>query len=73
VTGAEFAALMERLGWSVRDVARRFQIGRGTVHDMRIGRMTPDPIIADYLAAVADAIDRVPMPDLPLPDRRYHD
>jgi transcriptional regulator with XRE-family HTH domain len=73
MTGAEFAKLIERTGWSARAVAKRFNISHGTVHDMKIGRMSPDPVIVRYLQGVADAIARVPMPPLPLPDRRYRD
>ena len=73
MTGAEFTALIDRCGWSGRAVARRFQIGHGTIGDMKADRMTPDPRIVAYLTRVADAIARVPMPDLPLSDRRFRD
>lgn len=71
MTGKEFATLIDRTGWSARAVAKRFKISHGTVHDMKIGRMSPDPAIASYLWRVADAIESVPMPPLPLADRRY--
>ena len=71
MTGAEFADLIERTGWSARAVAKRFGIAHGTIHDMKIGRMSVDPAIAGYLARIVGAIERIPLPDLG--DRRRRD
>jgi transcriptional regulator with XRE-family HTH domain len=63
-TGPQFAALVARTGWSMRAIATRFGIGKSSMADMAAGRISPDPAIVAYLARVADAIDRIPMPEL---------
>lgn len=69
MTGKQFAALIESTGWTGRRVAQYLGIPRSNIAAMTSGVMSVDPAIADWLRRVADAIERVPVPDLY--DRRY--
>jgi len=71
MTGAEFAALIKRTGWSGRSVAELFGVSHGVIGDMRTGRRSVNPVIARYLERVAKAIENVPVPELT--DRRLRD
>jgi hypothetical protein len=71
MTGPEFAALIERTGWSARAVADLFGLSHGVIGDMKTGRRSVNPAIAHYLERVATAIERVPVPELV--DRRLRD
>lgn len=71
MTCAEFAALIERTGWTGREVARRFGIPRSNIAAMTSGANSVDETLARYLQRVALAIERVDMPDLA--DRRFRE
>jgi transcriptional regulator with XRE-family HTH domain len=71
MTGAEFAALIKRTGWSGRSVAERFGLSHGVVGDMQTGRRPVNDELARYLERVAAAIERIRPPELV--DRRRRD
>ena len=71
MTGAQFSALIERVGWSGRWLADRLGLSRGHMGDMMTGRVSPNDSIADYLKRVAKAIDDIPLPNLT--DRRFRE
>jgi hypothetical protein len=71
MTGAEFSALIDRVGWSGRWLADRFGLSRGHMGDMMRGHTTPNPAIVRYLERVAKAIESIPRPDLT--DRRFRE
>lgn len=69
MTGPEFSALIDRIGWSGRWLADQLGLSRGHMGDMMTGRTSPNPAIVDYLRKVAHAIERIPKPELT--DRRF--
>jgi len=71
MTGAQFSALLERVGWKGRWLAERLGLSRGHMGDMMTGRVTVHPAITDYVQRVAKAIDSVPLPDMA--DRRFRE
>jgi hypothetical protein len=71
MTGAQFSALIDRIGWSGRWLADRLSLSRGHVGDMMSGRTSPNPAIVSYLESVAKAIERIPRPNLT--DRRFRE
>ena len=71
MTGPEFAALIERIGWSGRWLADQLGLSRGHMGDMMSGRTSPNPAIVSYLQRVAKAVENIPRPNLT--DRRFRD
>jgi hypothetical protein len=69
MTGQQFAALLARIGWSGRELARRLDMPGSTIRAMSSGASSVHPAVSDYLERVAAAIERVPLPDPA--DRRY--
>lgn len=63
MTPAEFSALLDRIGWSRRELARKIGVHEdGPRNWTRPGYRIPDQV-ADYLRAVAAALDAVPPPE----------
>jgi len=62
MTARQFSKLIEKTGLSHRQLAARLGCSQGTISNMRVGAVTVDPLIADYLAALVAAIESVPVP-----------
>lgn len=62
MTPAEFTAILDRIGWSRRELARQLGVHEDRPRNWtRRGYRIPDRV-ADYLRAVAGALDAVRVP-----------
>lgn len=63
MTGARFAALRDQLGWSRLHLSRRLACDEKTIRRWEAGELAVPDAVADWLASVARAVDRLPAPD----------
>lgn len=62
MTPKRFAVLLDTVGWSAAELARRVGYHAGTVKEWRRGTLTVPFVVAYWLEQVAGAVDALPAP-----------